>query len=319
MGLVPVASRQKVLSSALRTVELLDSLSKVSDRPDGLVDLGVLEWLLRPALLLRDGNFEPVPQGPWGSLPSDTAAMYARSICRIDVLCGSHGYMHVGTGIRVGRTGDSAAFLTNAHVVEAADRIAGWMGIGEAELVATFDLEAHVAHPTYFALNRAGVAHPCYDLALLTSTCSPSEETIVLDSHGPSMGSRAFVGLIGHPSFDSNLDPFPKMFGFGDLFGVKRFSPGCIRSTEHRQWRGSDVNVLLHDASTLSGSSGSCIFDVASSRLLGVHFGGWPLLSAPGDSLQPKVPRSVFESNGAIPLWLLKKDSFFDGVELKWS
>ena len=319
MGVVPVTSRQRVLASALSTVELFESLHDVSARPEGLVDLGVLEWLLRPSLLLRDGRFEPVPTGPWAELPSDIGAVVSRSVCRIDVLAGGNGLIHVGTGIRVGRMGDSAAFLTNAHVAESANKIAGWMGFRKAEMVATFDLEAHVEGPRYFSLGPVSVLHPRYDLALIVSEESITDDSMVLSSVAPSASDGVSIGLIGHPSFDSNLDPFPRMFGFGDLFGVKRLSPGRMRSTAHREWRGSSVDVVLHDASTLSGSSGSCIFDLASGRLLAIHFGGWPKVSVPDVPHQPQVSRSVFESNGAVPLWCLKDDPFFEGVELLWS
>lgn len=63
---------------------------------------------------------------------------------------------------------------------------------------------------------------------------------------------------------------------FGGKFGVKRFAPGAIKSgpgsvqNDPRGW------ICSHDASTLGGSSGSCVVEFAAngSQVVGLHFAG---------------------------------------------
>src|SRR5437763_13683780 len=52
------------------------------------------------------------------------------------------------------------------------------------------------------------------------------------------------IGVLGHPSFDSSLDPFPTYFGFGQDFGINRLSPAYIRTMESRYWRHQHVEVF---------------------------------------------------------------------------
>lgn len=63
---------------------------------------------------------------------------------------------------------------------------------------------------------------------------------------------------------------------FGDVFEVKRVSPGLV-DLVHGQLVGDSnpPRCFSHDASTLGGSSGSCIVDLEGSwKVIGLHFGG---------------------------------------------
>jgi V8-like Glu-specific endopeptidase len=71
---------------------------------------------------------------------------------------------------------------------------------------------------------------------------------------------------------------------FAGIYGVKRLQPGTIRT---RLALGSTIK---HDASTLGGNSGSCVVDLESGKVLGLHFAG-------------KYRRY----NTAIALWKLRK------------
>jgi len=75
---------------------------------------------------------------------------------------------------------------------------------------------------------------------------------------------------------------------------MKRFSPGVVVG-----WK--DSNNFKHDASTLRGSSGSCIVDFEDRRVVGLHFGGGYHL----------------KSNFAVALWKFKDDPVLaeNGVE----
>ena len=75
-------------------------------------------------------------------------------------------------------------------------------------------------------------------------------------------------------------------FGADDeSLGTKRFSPGTVIG-----WR--DVNVFTHDASTLPGSSGSCIVDFEDRRVVGLHYGG-----------------RYKDQNYAVSLWKFREDA----------
>ena len=60
MGIVPasILLKTKILASARIAVELIDQPARLAAKPEGIVDLGVIEWLLRPALPLKDGCLE---------------------------------------------------------------------------------------------------------------------------------------------------------------------------------------------------------------------------------------------------------------------
>jgi hypothetical protein len=321
MGVVslPMSSPAQMYASARVTAESLDDPAEVVARPEGIVDLGVIEWVLRPALLLRDGRFEPTISGPWAHLAANAVQQVACLVCRIDLAINGGVRMHLGTGFVAGRDAQGqGVVMTNAHVIEGAYRY-GWPTTSGLELACDFACEAGGDEGPISPLAREVQIHPCHDLALvyLPPVPAPAPEPLAAAGTPPDPTVGLVIGVLGHPSFNSDLDPFPKLFGFGAAFGVKRFSPGQVRSLGNRTWREQDVDVLLHDATTLSGSSGSCIVDLGSGRVVGLHFGGWPLShKKPARTSQGDVLASLFESNGAVPLWTLKDDPFLD--EISW-
>lgn len=112
-------------------------------------------------------------------------------------------------------------------------------------------------------------------------------------------------------------DHFPKYFGFGSDFGVKRFSPGEIRVLENRDWRGSNTEVVLHDATTLSGSSGSCIINLTNLHVVALHFGGWPMPERLIKIHDTDLLAQLFYHNGAVPLWKLLDDPLLKEVDFQ--
>ncbi|MDB5144522.1 MAG: Glutamate synthase large chain [Mucilaginibacter sp.] len=309
MGIVAadqVSGMKRRLTSTLLTAEHLDAPEKILQRPEGIVDLYTIEWLLRPALLLKSGIFEKQQQGLWAALEPGFIASSAASVCRID-----HAYFgHIGTGFIAGEEPDHHVILTNAHVIEGA-LTCRWLKDKQAVLTCAFNYESGNDDVAYAELAPKYELHDAYDLGLLYLPKKDQADTPeVLRIAGALNASvdHLQIGLVGHPSFNSDKDPFPKVFGFGDQFGVKRFSPGYVRQMERREWRNAQKEVLLHDATTLSGSSGSCILDTLTKKVVGLHFGGWPN--------QPKSMRvhdrdilaTTFEANGAVPLWVLAED-----------
>jgi endonuclease G len=77
-----------------------------------------------------------------------------------------------------------------------------------------------------------------------------------------------WIGVVGYPAKDSRNDAGPMSKIFEDIYDVKRFSPGKVVNP------GKDTWYLTHDASTLGGNSGSAVLDLATRKVVGLHFGG---------------------------------------------
>jgi hypothetical protein len=324
MGIVPIsnASSTKIFASASMAVELIETPEKLAKKPGNLIDLGIIEWLLRPALLLKKGLIESPGSGLWQQLKSDLVEAPAKSVCRIDLCLDGYTPIHLGTGFVIGtNANDQFVLMTNAHVIEGAIKN-GWSEREGIDLACDFTRETAGISDRLFLLEAVYHIHPHYDLALVYLSGEQLESTGVfltplkIAEKSPDNTLELEVGVIGHPSFDSNRDPFPKYFGFGNEFGVKRFSPGLIRSVENRNWRSQDVEVFLHDATTLSGSSGSCILDLKNMNVVGLHFGGWPMQRQKMEIADKDVMAQLFHANGAVPLWLLGKDPLLQQVTL---
>jgi endonuclease G len=75
------------------------------------------------------------------------------------------------------------------------------------------------------------------------------------------------VAVIGYPANDPRNPGSAISDVFGNVFEVKRLSPGEITSPP----RGF---LITHDCSTLGGNSGSVVVDVETGQALGLHFGG---------------------------------------------
>ncbi len=107
-------------------------------------------------------------------------------------------------------------------------------------------------------------------------------------------GRQVFV--VGFPAWDGHRnEPEPMAEIFKDIFNVKRLQPGEMR-------RVSKVQTLFeHDCSTLGGNSGSCVIDLETQRVTGLHFSG-----------------RFLEANFAVLLSKLEKDKLIKkaGIEL---
>jgi endonuclease G len=84
------------------------------------------------------------------------------------------------------------------------------------------------------------------------------------------LSADQLIGVVGYPLQDPRgvVDKTMEQRIFGDVFGVKRYSPGQILNVPKNQW------YFLHDASTLGGNSGSLVQDMESGCAIGIHFSG---------------------------------------------
>ena len=105
------------------------------------------------------------------------------------------------------------------------------------------------------------------DIALLRIG-TPSTLPAPLVLAGRDAASGTHIGVIGYPAIDSQRNPIANIRDiFKDIYDVKRFAPGLVSST-------SDANVLMHDASTMGGNSGSPVVSLETGEVVGLHFSG---------------------------------------------
>ena len=72
---------------------------------------------------------------------------------------------------------------------------------------------------------------------------------------------------------------------FGGTYEVKRLQPGTVMQVDTAR------KVFTHDCSTLGGNSGSCVVDLRTGLVIGLHFGG-----------------GYRRANFAVALWALADD-----------
>lgn len=83
-------------------------------------------------------------------------------------------------------------------------------------------------------------------------------------------GRDSDIVVVGYPNRDPRgvASAAAAFRVFGDVYGVKRLSPGKVMMAEKKPW------YFTHDASTLGGSSGSVVIDVDTGYAAGMHFSG---------------------------------------------
>ena len=121
--------------------------------------------------------------------------------------------------------------------------------------------------------------------------------TLMSRDPGPLEGGSVYV--LGYPAPDYRNDTVVQRSIFGDRYFVKRLQPGAamappadaiIRMEPCSSGAGPD-DVMFHDAPTLGGNSGSCVVDLDSHQVIGLHFAG-----------------RYMQYNEAVALWRLVED-----------
>jgi hypothetical protein len=258
----------------------------------------------RPAIFVRNGKVPERPEN-WPEVKREEELLpkVIAGVGRIEVAS----RQGIGTGFIAGER----RILTNNHVV------CGLIGLSQRDAWATnratFD-RAVAARNEWWADHPE--ARPWFELCgeFGSSATSTARITRVLGSHkevdmavleldeDPPQGARLELATdepdpferlpiyaVGYPMADQGVPraPLPilrRVFGQDESLGTKRFSPGEILG-----WK--DKYEFHHDASTLAGSSGSCIVDFHSHCVIGLHYSG--------------VYRT---ENRAVPLWKLRND-----------
>jgi len=243
----------------------------------------------RPAIMFRDGHFDEPPT-EWNVLDQsrDRIEKAARSIGRIQVV-GNPLYPWVGTGFLVAE----GVVMTNRHVAKVFSAKSGdgaWMF--QAGMSANVDCaDAPDADPPMqFDVGEVIGIHDTLDMALLRVTPLAGSgdalpNPLPIASSVPPAPEGRQVYTIGYPARDPRNGEALMRSIFADIYGVKRLQPGTVMAVF------PDDGTFNHDCSTLGGNSGSCVVDLQTHQVIGLHFEGYYL-----------------QYNRAFSLWALTDD-----------
>jgi V8-like Glu-specific endopeptidase len=268
----------------------------------------------RPALMIHDGAFGDPPP-PWDHILGphrERITNTTLSVGRIGVQ-GLPQVPYAGTGFMVG----DDVVMTNCHVARVFSRSesnGAWSfqpGL-EADLDFVEDPDTQKAigrPPSGVRIDDVIGIHPALDLALLRVTPSEAADgvakplTLMSQDPGPLAGRNLYV--LGYPAPDYRNDRAVQRSIFGDRYFVKRLQPGAgmappagaIFRIEPCSTGAEQDDVMFHDASTLGGNSGSCVVDLETNQVIGLHFAG-----------------QYMQYNEAVALWRLADDPLLVGA-----
>jgi V8-like Glu-specific endopeptidase len=236
---------------------------------DALEAIVLLEG--RPALLVRNGKFEEPPP-KWASLEGlrDRIEAMLSSVGRIEVT-GHPSLDWVGTGFLVAPD----VVMTNRHVAKEFCRSSGASWRFEPGMKARIDYSEEIGsqRPAEFAFTDVIGVHDAHDLALLRVSRKGRKGTTAPEplpiARKPKLAEGRPVFVVGFPAWDGHRnEPEPMAEIFKDIFNVKRLQPGEMRRVSKAQ------SLFEHDCSTLGGNSGSCVVDLETQQITGLHFSG---------------------------------------------
>lgn len=253
----------------------------------------------RPALLVQDDDFG-APPDEWAHLEQKRPMLRAilPSIGRIE-LRNHHTYPWVGTGFLVG----DGLLMTNRHVAEvfAVKAGASWKFTSGVTARVDYKEEYQRDVSREFKVTQILGIHQKYDLALLKvamkSSGTRSPAPLPIASSKPKATKDGDVVVVGYPAYDSRNGHTEMLEIFKNIFNVKRLQPG--KSTGVK--KDGAQSILGHDCSTLGGNSGSCVIDLESGKVIGLHFGGQYLVG-----------------NVSVPLWAMTKDPMLKKQKVNW-
>jgi Trypsin-like peptidase domain len=303
------AERRRLLEVGASALEVLRSEGPAATlSPEAQLGIEAIVSIARPALLLDDGAFGDPPP-PWDAVLGPhrqrirTAAM---SVGRIGVP-GLPQIPYAGTGFLVA----DDVVMTNCHVARVFSQLGpdgAWTFQSGLEVNLDFFEDPDARLTSVAPAASGGIEgvigiHPDLDLALLrVAPAEPGHELarpLSVMSHDPQDVAGRDIYVLGYPAPDYRSDAALRRSIFGDRYFVKRLQPGAVMEPPENPTirlvpcsTGAEPDdVLFHDASTLGGNSGSCVIDLASDRVIGLHFAG-----------------KYMEYNEAVALWRLVDD-----------
>lgn len=227
----------------------------------------VFSSFTRPSLLVSDHSFETPESEEWAMRLDANRASIDAAIPPVGQVLRSG--TPLGTAFLIGEE----LAITNRHVAllfaegqrnDARIRSDsnGSPFVVEVEFLAESGSALSDRHRLLDIIDLSSADGP--DLALLRLESAPDNARPLL--LGTTPPPQTAVIAIGYPSSEEVFSPAMReriQIVFGDIFNVKRASPGKIGP--------SGTDFLAHDCSTLGGSSGSPVVDIETGLLLGVH------------------------------------------------
>ncbi len=237
---------------AQRAVEKL----RAGDRllPAELEALEVGIRMARPALLIERGR---LPFSPSLALHDTARAVFEALLPGIASVGWSWG-IPLATAFQVA----PRVLVTCAHVAE--KLLHDSEDLARGHFVARFDADDHRAES---AIPLTGVLarHPLEDVAFLEMVSEgPLEQGLRLAREPWFLRGGRVLG-VGYPLYSDGNPPWVDAL-FENVYGVKRASPGELLGMEGER--------LFHDCTTLSGNSGSPLFDLRTGLVVGIHASG---------------------------------------------
>ena len=271
----PAGTRRRLLDSGRRAITKLKH-EGASAKLDPSEKLGLEAIILvtgRPALLIQNGAFFPPPED-WKELETHRTTIQSLfpSIGRIEVK-GHPDFEWIGTGFLVA----DDVIMTNRHVAlefsrEDRARRTWKFAVGMTASI-DYNEELGATNPFEFALTGVIGVHDKHDMALLqvakkSRTRRKAPEPLAVDKSAKAKKGRK-VYVVGYPASDSRRnDPEVMRRIFANIYDVKRLQPGQLTAVTAAKIE------LNHDCSTLGGNSGSCVIDLETHKVVGLHFGG---------------------------------------------
>lgn len=286
-------SRERVVDAGRRAIKKIRQKQEKADlTPAETRGLEAIILLVgRPALLIQDDKFFPPPAG-WEILEQvrDSVQANLHSVGRIEVTGHPAGMNWVGTGFLVAKN----IVMTNRHVAKEFCRMKTaktWEF--EPGMTARIDYNEQfgATKSAEFAIKSIVGVHDTYDMALFkvaqkSTSGGKSPTPLPIASSVTKMKKGRKIYVVGYPASDSRRnDPEEMRRIFNNIYDVKRLQPGEVMEVSTAK------ALFAHDCSTLGGNSGSCVIDIESNQVIGLHFSG-----------------SYLESNRAVALWKLAAD-----------
>lgn len=238
----------------------------------------------RPALLVVDDGFA-LPEGVWELLApySTDIGNLLRSVGRLEL--DPQLGVYAGTAFVVG----PGLVMTNRHVVEHLSSVVGYDAQGRPsawkfypgvdpviEFKGEFGTTSHARFPvagigSIFFEDDAGND---IDLALLrlapaADGTRPWPTPVRIQRKPQWVRQNTKVCVAGYPDADEGRNDKQEMERiYGGIYQVKRLAPGKIIAVDPER------KQLSHDCTTLGGNSGSCVYDLKTNSVVGLHWGG---------------------------------------------
>jgi hypothetical protein len=274
-----------ILAEAPGALERAASGAPPRTRREQFVLEAIVQLEGRPAIRVRDGTFD-APPSQWRHLEDCRAAIEGviASVGRVQAEPPPQ-LRWLATAFMVG----PGILMTNRHVaasVATSDGGVAWTFT--AGVTADFVAEEPEAGTGLAVIEILGI-HDEYDLALLRlEERADNRPPLSLAGTEPAELDGGDVYVVGHPVPDGTRNDSKEMKRlFAGLYRVKCVQPG--KGTGVSVF--DDLEVLGHDCSTLGGNSGSCLVDLKTGLVAGLHFRG-----------------RYREINHAVPLWRLADD-----------